>query len=415
MGAQHVIKLPDIGEGTAEAEIAKWHVSVGQTVKEDDLLVDMMTDKATVEIPSPVTGKVVSVAGAAGDKISVGAILVVLELSDGQKAPATPAAEPAKAAAPAAASAAPAAAPAKTPESKPSRSTTAALASPATRKKVKDAGLDIDVIPGTGPEGRVLDADVDSYIAGQRGGASSSGSARGAGVKRTEVTEIKVVGLRRVIAERMQEAKRRIPHFTYVEEVDATELEDLREQLNEGRAKNQPKLTLLPFFITAVARTLPEFPQMNARYDDDAGIVKRYAAVDVGIATQTKDGLMVPVLRHAESLNIWDIATGVARIAEEARTGKAKKADLSGSTITITSLGKLGGVVTTPIINHPEVAILGPNRLVDRPVARNGQLVIRKMMNISSSFDHRVIDGQDAAEFIARIKRLLEKPTLLFV
>lgn len=412
MGAQHVIKLPDIGEGTAEAEIAKWHVSVGQTVKEDDLLVDMMTDKATVEIPSPVTGKVVSVAGAAGDKVSVGAVLVVLELSDGQKAPAPPASEPAKAAAPAAASAAPVASPVKAPETKPTR-TTAALASPAVRKKVKDAGLDLDVIPGTGPEGRVLDEDVDRYIAGQRGG--TSGGARSTGVKRTEVTEIKVVGLRRVIAERMQEAKRRIPHFTYVEEVDVTELEDLREQLNEGRTKDQPKLTLLPFFITAVTRTLPEFPQMNARYDDDAGIVKRYAAVDVGIATQTRDGLMVPVLRHAESLNIWEIAQGVARIADEARTGKAKKADLSGSTITITSLGKLGGVVTTPIINQPEVAILGPNRVLDRPVARNGQLVIRKMMNISSSFDHRVIDGQDAAEFIARIKRLLEKPSLLFV
>ena len=412
MGAQHVIKLPDIGEGTAEAEIAKWHVSVGQTVKEDDLLVDMMTDKATVEIPSPVTGKVVSVAGAAGDKISVGAVLVVLELSDGQKAPVASASEPAKAAAPVAASAAPVSAPVKALETKASRSTTVALASPATRKKAKDAGLDIDVIPGTGPEGRVLDADVDRYISSQRGGSSSRGAR---GVKRTEVTEIKVVGLRRMIAERMQEAKRRIPHFTYVEEVDVTELEDLREQLNEGRAKDQPKLTLLPFFITALARTLPEFPQMNARYDDDAGIVKRFAAVDVGIATQTRDGLMVPVLRHAESLNIWEIAAGVSRVAEDARTGKAKKADLTGSTLTVTSLGKLGGFVTTPIINHPEVAILGPNRVLDRPVARNGQLVIRKMMNISSSFDHRVIDGQDAAEFIARIKRLLEKPTLLFV
>lgn len=412
MGAQHVIKLPDIGEGTAEAEIAKWHVSVGQSVKEDDLLVDMMTDKATVEIPSPVTGVVVSVAGAAGDKVSVGAVLVVLEITDGQKAPVASAPAPAKAAAPAAPSAAPVTA-AKSQETKPSRSTTAALASPVTRKKVKDACLDIDVIPGTGPEGRVLEADVDRYVAGQRGGANSG--ARGVGVKRTEVTEIKVVGLRRVIAERMQEAKRRIPHFTYVEEVDATELEDLREQLNEGRTKDQLKLTLLPFFIMAVARTLPDFPQMNARYDDDAGVVKRYAAVDVGIATQTRDGLMVPVLRNAESLNIWDLAREVARVADNARTGKAKKNDLSGSTISITSLGKLGGVATTPIINYPEVAILGPNRLVDRPVARNGQLVIRKMMNISSSFDHRVVDGQDAAEFIARIKRLLEKPTLLFV
>lgn len=409
MGSQYVIKLPDIGEGTAEAEIAKWHVAPGQAVKEDDLLVDMMTDKATVEIPSPVSGTVVSVAGAAGDKIAVGAVLVVLELASGQTAPSAPAPESAKAAPPSMTTAGSA----KRPEPISGRSTHAALASPVVRKKAKDAGLDLDLIPGTGPEGRVLAEDVDRYIAGQGGGTGAA--VRAAAGERTEIAEIKVVGLRRVIAERMQEATRRIPHFTYIEEVDVTDLEHLRAQMNEGRTKDQPKLTLLPFFITALTRTLPEFPQMNARYDDDAGVVKRFAAVDVGIATQTRDGLMVPVLRHAETLNIWHLAKEVARIADDARTGKAKKADLTGSTITITSLGKLGGVATTPIINYPEVAILGPNRIVDKPVARDGQLVIRKMMNISSSFDHRVIDGQDAAEFIARIKNFLENPALFRV
>ncbi len=281
------------------------------------------------------------------------------------------------------------------------------------RRRAEELGIQLQFVPGSGPAGRIEHADLDNYIAS--GGNTSVPPGAGGYAQREGVEEIKVIGLRRKIAEKMQEAKRRIPHFAYVEEIDMTELESLRAHLNATRKSDQPKLTLLPFLMRGLARLLPAWPQINARYDDDAGVVHRHAAVHIGIATQTANGLIVPVVRHAEALDIWQAAVEVARIAQLTRDGKASREELSGSTITITSLGALGGVVTTPVINHPEVAIIGPNAIVPRPVVRDGQIVVRKMMNLSSSFDHRVVDGYDAAEFIQKLKALLEHPATLFM
>jgi 2-oxoisovalerate dehydrogenase E2 component (dihydrolipoyl transacylase) len=285
------------------------------------------------------------------------------------------------------------------------------LASPAVRRRAEELGIALQFVPGTGPAGRIDHADLDAYIAS--GGRTSV--AHSPYAKRDGVVEIKIIGLRRKIAEKMQEAKRRIPHFAYVEEIDMTELESLRAHLNATKRPDQPKLTLLPFLMRGLVRLLPAYPQINTRFDDDAGVVHRYSAVHIGIATQTANGLIVPVVRHAESLDVWESASEVARLAQLTRDGKASREDLSGSTITITSLGALGGLVTTPVINHPEVAIVGPNAIVERPVVRDGQIVVRKMMNLSSSFDHRVVDGYDAAEFIQKLKRLLEHPATLFM
>jgi 2-oxoisovalerate dehydrogenase E2 component (dihydrolipoyl transacylase) len=430
-----VFKLPDLGEGTAEAEIVAWHVKVGDIIKEDDLLVDMLTDKATVELTSPVHGKVLEANGAVGDMSPVGGPIVVIEVEgDGnsvaETAPpaAKPAAEPVKTAAPepepASVAEAPKAAPARVPVAKSGGTGTLAipsraegekpLASPAVRSRAEDLGIKLGHVPATGPAGVITHEDLDAFIArAQSGGGGSTG---GAGLaKRTAVEEVKVIGMRRAIARQMQESKRRIPHFAYVEEVDMTELEELRVHLNATKRADQPKLTMLPFLMRALVRVLPQYPQINARFDDDAGVVHRHAGVHIGIATQTTSGLMVPVVKHAETLDVWAAATEVARVAEIARSGKGSKDDLSGSTITITSLGPLGGVVTTPVINHPEVAIIGPNKIVDRPVVRHGQIAVRKMMNLSSSFDHRVVDGFDAAEFIQRVKAMLEHPATLFM
>jgi 2-oxoisovalerate dehydrogenase E2 component (dihydrolipoyl transacylase) len=425
---RYVFKLPDVGEGTAEAEIVAWHVAVGDRIEEDQHLVDVMTDKATVEMTSPVTGVVVSLHGEPGAMAPVGAPLVELEVEGAGNAkdgaakpttppkpsaptPAKPAPSPAKASAPVepAAKEAPrtVSAPAistRTPGDKP-------LASPAVRGRAEELGIALQFVPGSGPAGRIDHADLDAYIAS--GGRTSV--ARSSYAKREGVEEIKVIGLRRKIAEKMQESKRRIPHFAYVEEIDMTELESLRAHLNATKRKEQPKLTLLPFLMRGLVRLLPEYPQINTRFDDDAGIVHRHAAVHIGIATQTANGLIVPVVRHAEALDVWESAGEVARLAQLTRDGKASRDDLSGSTITITSLGPLGGLVTTPVINHPEVAIIGPNAIVERPVVRDGQIVVRKMMNLSSSFDHRVVDGYDAAEFIQKLKRLLEHPATLFM
>ncbi len=429
---RYVFKLPDVGEGTAEAEIVAWHVAVGDRIKEDQNLVDVMTDKATVEMTSPVTGVVVSLHGEPGAMAAVGAPLVELEVEGAgnangldrsaakntarpaHAAPAKQAAQPAapKAVAPQARAEAvpgetrrpvPAVA-TRTPGDKP-------LASPAVRRRAEELGVALQFVSGTGPAGRIGHADLDAYIAsGGQAGVARSGYA-----KRDGVEEIKIIGLRRKIAEKMQESKRRIPHFAYVEEIDMTELESLRAHLNATKRAEHPKLTLLPFLMRALVKLLPEYPQINTRFDDEAGIVHRFAAVHVGIATQTANGLIVPVVRHAETLDIWDTASEVARLAQLTREGKASREDLSGSTITITSLGALGGLVTTPVINHPEVAIIGPNAIVERPVVRDGQIVVRKMMNLSSSFDHRVVDGYDAAEFIQKLKRLLEHPATLFM
>ncbi|HEY3638827.1 MAG TPA: dihydrolipoamide acetyltransferase family protein [Rhizomicrobium sp.] len=439
---RYVFKLPDVGEGTAEAEIVAWHVKVGDKISEDQHLVDVMTDKATVEMTSPVTGVVVALNGTPGEMATVGAALVELEVEGAGNAPVggvaaspphpsplpqegrgsevTPPEKPTNkqenSLAPKGGEgkgegvkpSKPAQTPAfttRTPGTKP-------LASPAVRRRAEELGIQLQFVPGSGPAGRIEHSDLDNYLAS---GGKTAVAGGGGYAKREGVEEIKVIGLRRKIAEKMQEAKRRIPHFAYVEEIDMTELEDLRAHLNAKRKSDQPKLTLLPFLMRGLAKLLPSYPQINARYDDDAGVVHRHAGVHIGIATQTANGLIVPVVRHAEALDVWQAATEVARIAALTREGKASREDLSGSTITITSLGALGGVVTTPVINHPEVAIIGPNAIVQRPVVRDGLIVVRKMMNLSSSFDHRVVDGYDAAEFIQKLKGLLEHPATLFM
>jgi len=415
-------RLPDVGEGTAEAEIVAWHVKVGDVVHEDQNLVDVMTDKATVEMPVPIGGKVLALHGEPGDMAAVGAVLVEIEVEgEGNARAAKPAA-----AAPVAVKAsepkpAPVAAPAATTAPKPvaapqpvavQRTMTGGkpLASPAVRARADELGIKLQYVPGTGPAGRITHSDLDTYA--QSGGRASAHSAY---VARDGVDEVKVIGLRRRIAEKMLESKRRIPHYAYIDEVDMTELESLRAYLNSTKKAEQPKLNVLPFLMRALVKVLPEFPQINARFDDDAGVVHRYRAVHIGIATQTDNGLIVPVAKHAEARDIWDCAHEVARVATAARENKAAKDELSGSTITVTSLGALGGIATTPVINYPEVAIIGPNAIIDRPVVRDGQIVVRKMMNLSSSFDHRVVDGFDAAQFIKRIKGLLEHPAAIFV
>jgi 2-oxoisovalerate dehydrogenase E2 component (dihydrolipoyl transacylase) len=433
---RYVFKLPDVGEGTAEAEIVAWHVSVGDHIKEDQQLVDVMTDKATVEMTSPVDGVIVSLHGEPGEMAPVGAALVEFEVEgatpaqpeprssvNGGSAAETPKAKPTKmkekpAAPP------PKTAPVDTP--KPALATDSSasvaaivsrtpgdkpLASPAVRQRANDLGIELQFIPGSGAAGRISHEDLDRYIATR--GQSPVSALRHQ--PRDGVEEIKVIGLRRRIAERMQNSKRRIPHFAYVEEVDMTELEELRAHLNANKRPDQPKLNVLPFLMRALVRALPDFPQINARFDDEAGVVSRIAAVHIGIATQTVNGLLVPVVRHAEARDLWDAANEVARVAALTRDNKASKEDLAGSTITITSLGALGAVVTTPVINYPEVAIIGPNAILERPVVRNGQIVVRRMMNLSSSFDHRVVDGYDAAQFIQRMKQMLEHPATLFM
>ncbi len=424
---RYVFKLPDVGEGTAEAEIVAWHVKVGDEVHEDQNMVDVMTDKATVEMTSPVTGKIVALHGEPGQMAPVGSPLVELEVEgagnvkgnggtasatapkNAEAPKSTPAPKPEKAPAPSAGVVHETAPPSfvSRPEGdKP-------LASPAVRQRALDRGADLRLVPGTGPGGRITHEDLDNYI------ASSGRVAKGGGgssyARREGVDEVKVIGLRRRIAESMQNSKRRIPHFAYVEEIDMTELEDLRAHLNKTKRAEQPKLNVLPFLMRALVKVLPAYPQINARFDDEAGVVHRHAAVHIGIATQTANGLIVPVVRHAEARDVWDSAAEVARVSTAARENKASKDELAGSTITITSLGALGGVATTPVINYPEVGIIGPNAIIERPVVRGGQIVIAKMMNLSSSFDHRVVDGYDAAEFIQKIKALLEHPATLFM
>ena len=420
--AEHVIKLPDVGEGVAEAELVEWHVKPGDIVREDAVLAAVMTDKATVEIPSPVDGKVIWLGAEVGDTVSVGAPLVRLE-TEGDAA----AAAPAKAEAPAAAAVDPEPAPPpvaqpKAPEPAPApapRPAPAAvgaprpegerpLASPAVRLRAREAGIDLRQVPGTGPAGRITHEDIDGFVA--RGRAPAAPGLR----RRTEVEEIKVTGLRRRIAEKMALAKARIPHITYVEEVDVTELEELRARLN-GEKRDRPRLTMLPFLMRAMVKAIEEQPQINALFDDEAGVIRRHAAIHIGIATQTDAGLMVPVVRHAEARDLWDCAAELTRLAEAARTGTATREELTGSTITITSLGAMGGIVTTPVINHPEVAIVGVNKIAVRPHWNGAEFVPRKMMNLSSAFDHRVIDGWDAAVFVQRVKALLETPAMIFL
>jgi 2-oxoisovalerate dehydrogenase E2 component (dihydrolipoyl transacylase) len=423
---RYVFRLPDVGEGIAEAELVGWHVHEGDAIAEDAPLVDVMTDKATVEIPSPRAGRVVSTMGEPGDKIRVGTELVVLEVEGEaqqvrqQRAPprSAPPSQKQAPAAPAPAAVQPVArpeppAPAPTPAPPPGAGPrTKPIASPAVRRRAYEQGIPLQFVPGTGPGGRVSHADLDAFVAS---GGLNATLRRATVQKRQDVDEIRIIGLRRRIAERMQESKRRIPHYSYVEEVDVTALEDLRAGLNARHESSRPRLTVLPFLVRAIVHAVPRFPMVNALFDDEAGIMRRHGAVHVGIATQTPQGLVVPVLRHAEALDLWEAATEISRLSTAAREGKATRDELSGSTITITSLGALGGIAATPVINYPEVAIIGVNRIAERPVVREGQIVVRRMMNLSSSFDHRVVDGWDAAEFIQALKRSLEQPATLFI
>jgi 2-oxoisovalerate dehydrogenase E2 component (dihydrolipoyl transacylase) len=485
----HVIKMPDIGEGIAQVELVEWFVKVGDSVTEDQVVADVMTDKATVEIPSPVSGTVISLGGAPGDVLAVGSDLIRIAVTGEAESQAveerhtdTPsdtlpaqasgvggeadtlrgralcAEEPAGAAqdceadtvapasianngtpptevtAPTAAQTAPAPIAVRSDQARQPEPAAAAalgtdqaqaehpgkgndqgngraLAAPAVRKRAADLGIDLHSLNGSGPDGQILHADLDTRL--QAPGVTRPGatSARGSSSEQ----QIPVIGLRRKIAERMQDAKRRVAHFSYVEEIDVTAVEALRVELNQRWGDQRGRLTLLPLLVRALVVAVREFPQINARYDDEAQLITRHGAVHLGIATQSDNGLMVPVLRHAEAADLWTNAKEIQRLADAARRGKAIREELSGSTLTLSSLGALGGIVSTPVVNTPEVAIVGVNRIVERPVVMDGQIVIRKMMNLSSSFDHRVVDGMDAAKFIQAVKRLLEQPSLLFI
>jgi 2-oxoisovalerate dehydrogenase E2 component (dihydrolipoyl transacylase) len=424
--SRYVFKLPDLGEGTVEAEIVGWRVKPGDVVAEEDVIVEVMTEKAAVEVPAPVAGRVVSTTGAAGEMVPVGAELIVFETDAGATSEAAPAA------------------PAAPPEEAPARSSSdtggagagrtngagngyahparlgRVATSPAIRRRAHEAGVDLTQLSGSGPNGRILRRDFEAYVSSRTGpklvhsrpvelepeAVPEAGPA-------TE--EIKVIGLRRLIAQRMSEAKRNIPHFAYVEEIDITELESLRRHLNSKLQSGQPALTYLPFIVSALIRVLHDFPQCNALYDAERGVIVRHRAVHVGVATQTPDGLKVPVVRDAQSLSLWELAAQMRRVTEAARSNKATREELSGSTITVTSLGKLGGIASTPIINAPEVSIIGINRAVERPMVYEGAITIRRMMNISSSFDHRFVDGYDAAALIQALKERIEHPATLFI
>ena len=420
---KYIFKLPDVGEGTAEAEIVKWHVAVGDMIKEDALLVDVMTDKATVELTSPCTGKVLELRGELGEMGIVGAPIAIFEIEGAgnegsvkdsppaKKAEAAPVPAPSAAPVPAPVAApAPAPAPVSKPAPTPRPIGQKVLAAPAVRRRAEELGINLQFVGGSGPAGRITHADLESFQ--QSGGAVVQA---GGLVQRHGAEQVKVIGLRRKIAERMADAKRRIPHFSYIEEVDVTALEELRQHLNHKYAGKRAKLTMLPFLMRALVKAAPDFPHINATFDDEAGIVHRHAPLHIGIATQTPGGLMVPVVRHAEARDLWDSAAEVSRLANAARDGSATRDELAGSTITISSLGAMGGIAATPVINPPEVAILGVNKVIERPMVKDGQVVIRKMMNLSSSFDHRVVDGWDAASFVQAIKGLLEFPATLFM
>jgi 2-oxoisovalerate dehydrogenase E2 component (dihydrolipoyl transacylase) len=422
--SRYVFKLPDLGEGTVEAEIVNWRVKPGDTVAEDDVLVEVMTEKAAVEVPAPVSGRVLSTSGAPGDRVPVGAELIVLDTEPGAAAQATPA--PAGSATPALTSAGGNGAAAVPATQAPAAARTGRVAtSPAIRRRAHEAGIDLRQIAGSGPNGRIVPKDLDAYVTRRappptplRAAPKAVPAARAAEPRVAPsgaTEEIKVIGLRRVIAQRMSEAKRNIPHFAYVEELDVTELESLRRHLNSRLAQGAPALTYLPFLALALARVLRDFPQCNAHYDAERGVIVRHRSVHLGVATQTPDGLKVPVVHDAQALTLWGLAAEMRRVSEAARTNKAKREELTGSTITITSLGKLGGIASTPIINAPEVAIIGVNRAIERPVVVDGAIAIRRTMNLSSSFDHRFVDGYDAAAMIQALKECLEHPATIFI
>jgi len=432
--SRYVFKLPDLGEGTVEAEIVNWRVKPGDTVAEDDVLVEVMTEKAAVEVPAPVSGRVLSTTGAPGDMVPVGAELIVLETQPDAAAQAPPAPAVKSAPASTAGNATPAmtsaggngAAAVHATQAPAAARSDRVATSPAIRRRAHEAGIDLRQIAGSGPNGRIVPKDLDAYVARrapQPTPLHAAPKAVPAAARAAEprvapsgaTQEIKVIGLRRVIAQRMSEAKRNIPHFAYVEELDVTELESLRRHLNSRLAAGAPALTYLPFLALALVRVLRDFPQCNAHYDAERGVIVRHRSVHLGVATQTPDGLKVPVVHDAQALTLWDLAAEMRRVSEAARSNKAKREELSGSTITITSLGKLGGIASTPIINAPEVAIIGVNRALERPVVVDGAIAIRRTMNLSSSFDHRFVDGYDAAAMIQALKECLEHPATIFI
>ena len=425
----YVFKLPDIGEGVVEGEIVAWHVKVGDSINEDDQIVDIMTDKATVTIPSPTGGVVTELSGEVGDMIAVGSALVTFS-TDGspinsqvedlpepevtenpvveeEKIP-EPIKKEIKKSAPETVK--------TVTESKvvvQSSGNKRILASPAVRRRARDADLELSLVSGSGPAGRIRHADLDAYIAA--GGTVTGAPPSSYSTRRTDTNEIKVVGLRRKIAEQMVKSKFSIPHFSYFEEIDVTELEELRQMLNATRGDDQPKLTYLPFIMMALAKIMPNHKECNALYNEESNIVTQYSAVHLGIATQTERGLFVPVVKHVEAMDIWQSASEMQRVSGAARNGTASLDDLSGSTFTITSLGRDGGLGATPIINHPEVSILGVHKAREMPVVKDGKIVVRRIMNVSSSFDHRIVDGANGAALVQALKRMLEYPALIFM
>lgn len=407
--SEYIFKLPDLGEGTVEAEIAEWMVKVGDTVQEEDPICAMLTDKAAVELSAPVCGSVVSIAGDEGDIVNVGAPLIIFETSGASSSASevTAKSEPETTAV-------------SQPEvSRPQASAPAAsgkvATSPSIRARAREAGIDLAQLAGSGPRGRILKTDFEAFLDGGQSATGTRASTRSGSLPATGKTEIKVIGLRRKIAERMTQANTEIPHFTYVEEIDVTALESLREHLNSRKGPTEPKLTPLAFIGMALVRVMRDFPQCNAHYDRERNVVVRFDAVHLGIAAQTPDGLKVPVVRHSETLDLEGLAAEIRRVSSAARDNSANRDELSGSTITITSLGKMGGIVSTPVINQPEVGIIGVNKSVDRPMVINGQVVVRRMMNLSSSFDHRFVDGYDGAAMVQAIKELLEQPATIFM
>jgi 2-oxoisovalerate dehydrogenase E2 component (dihydrolipoyl transacylase) len=434
--AKFIFNLPDVGEGVAEAEVVAWHVSVGDRIDEDQPIADIMTDKATVEMESPVAGIVTRLGGNAGDVLAIGSVLVEIETeavegvediaendtsnSDVITSPAqenthaksdviaSEQKQPIDANTAVGVDKAKETAKSEREETSNAKDENRATASPAVRARALALGIELDAVQAVG--GHVRHADLDAYLT-----YNKAGGFHAPGASQTRADEaIKVIGMRRRIAENMAASKRHIPHFTYVEEIDVTALEAMRGDLNDNRGAKH-KLTMLPLLILAICKTIPQFPMLNARYDDEAGVVTRHGAVHLGMATQTDAGLMVPVIRDAQNLNIWQLSSEIRRLAEAARSGSAKSEELSGSTLTLTSLGPLGGIATTPVINRPEVAIIGPNKIVERPMFVGDTIEARKLMNLSISCDHRVVDGWDAASYVQALKKLIETPVLLFV
>lgn len=435
--SSYPFKLPDLGEGVVEAEIVAWHVQPGDVVGEDDPLVEVMTDKATVMLPAASAGRVVSLHGRIGETVCVGHTLLKLQAEGGDPAPAGPQAgsradengqighREAAESRDRRAAGDPVLLSGTTHEKSDGETARAVeqseatrqagsaepLASPAVRRHARRQGVDLSRVHGSGPGGRITHDDVDRTLSHH---PAASAEAPEEVLDSEGITTIHLSGMRRRMAERLASSHSRIPHFSYFEEVDVTELEELRQHLNERRTDEQTRLTYLPFIMLAVARALNLHPQLNAHFSDGQ-IVTRFDWVHLGVATQTDRGLCVPVVRHVESLSLEEAGAELRRVIQAARSGTIHREELTGSTFTISSLGRYGGLGATPVINPPEVAIFGVHRAEDRPVVRRGQITIRRMLNVSGSFDHRVLDGVDAAAFIQTVKDMLQHPAMIFI